>query len=372
MKRGFASLIAIAVAHAGLLGFAQEQGAPRAPGVAISTPRELALQIPARLGTALFREPVEVVEASSPERRQAAAGWIAEIYAPMATESCVALLGGAPPGASHWAALYPEGDPATPSGSGARMLVPAELPIMDEADTEVLHAKGMLPLEIMMAGEWARAVGQGHAGPPLADPLLRQVRAARLEGVARLAGLAVGLASGGVNPADLGAALVDADADDAGWPRAALAQGVRSGVDAAVLRVFTEDGLRWATFHYLRGGMEALLEALEIPPRGPLELLRPGYRAERVELTGEGCRLGPRPSAALLVGTSDPLWVDAILADLWQGRAGEGTRAQLIFDRESAAQSAERDLVGRGWTVRREGTRLDAQRAAAAASPESR
>ncbi|MEE4298063.1 MAG: hypothetical protein V2J24_01360 [Pseudomonadales bacterium] len=350
------------VLAAGSIGVAEEGGPASASGVAISTPRELALQIPARLGTALFREPVEVVEAGAVERRRAASGWIAEVYAPLATDACVALLGEAPPDTSYWAAFYPEGDPATPSGGVSRMLVPADLPLMDARDTEVLHAKGMLPLEIMMAGEWARAVGQGHAGPPLADPLLRQARAARLEGVARLAGLAVGLASGGVDPADLGAALVDADADDAGWPRGALAKGARSSLDAALLRVFTEDGLRWATFHYLRGGMEALLEALEIPPRSPLELLRPGYRAELVQLEGEGCRIGPRPSAALLVENSDPSWVDAMLADLWQGSMAEKARVELVFDRESAAGSAERDLIGRGWRVSREGARLEAER----------
>ena len=362
MRAGFVAILLVVSLPAGVHALAEEGEPARAPGVAISTPRELALQIPARLGTALFREPVEVVEAGSAERRQAAASWIAEVYAPLETDACVALFGARPPGPSHWAAFYPEGDPATPSGSGSRMLVPAELPIMDARDTEVLHSKGMLPLEIMIAGEWARAVAQGH-------PLLRQVRAARLEGVARLAGLAVGLASGGVNPADLGAALVEADADDAGWPRGALATGARSGVDAALLRVFTEDGLRWATFHYLRGGMEALLEALEIPPRSPLELLRPGYRAKLVDLGSEGCRLGPRPSAALLVGSSDPAWVDAMLADLWKGRADETTHVQLVFDRESAAESAERDLIGRGWQVRREGVRIGAERNA---PPESK
>lgn len=325
-------------------------------------PLEMAKQIPLRLQTDLFREVVPVRVASAGERAAAATHVLDELFAPLRDPACQALLPSATRDGRPFTAHFPATDPAAVSSGDAALLVPDSLPPLTRVDADTLQAKGVLPFELMLAGEWARAVAARHAGPAPADPLLRQARAARLEGVARLAGIALSVQAAGISVSDLGSRVLDADADEAGWPRAALAEGASSRLDAAFLRVLTEDGLRWAAYHFLLGGIDGLIAALERPVVGPADLLTPGRRRDAVRLPGSGCRVGPRPAALLLVDDDDTLWVDALQDDLWR-IDGREVVVQLVFDGENDAKRAEAEATARGWRCSRQGTRLEGRRA---------
>ncbi len=334
-------------------------------GVPVPTvsPADLARSIPERLRTELFREPVEVRVAPQAVRQTAAGAWIAEALAPLRTEACRAVLGAAVADPQAFAALYPETDPVARARGAVELLVPDALPPLTRADVESLETRGVIPFEIMLAGEWARAVARRHAGPPPADPLLRQARAARLEGVARLAGIALTVQASGLSMAALGQEVLRVDADEAGWPRAALAAGARDPVTRAALRVFAEDGLRWAAFHFLRGGVDELIAAIEKPGIGPAGLLGPGRRPAPRRLAGEGCRLGPRPAAALLVGDDDPLWVDELLEDLWVRFSDGRIEGRLLLATDTAARNAAAEAGNRGWKTSLDGRVLGVRRA---------
>lgn len=330
--------------------------------IANLTPLEMAAQIPSRLRTDLFREELPVRVGAPGERRAAAATVIEELHAPFATEACRAVFPGAAMSATDAAPHYPESDPAATTRGEAALLVPEVLPPLSRDDADVLQAKGVLPFELMLAGEWARAVASRHAGPAPADPLLRQARAAKLEGVARLAGIALSIQAAGIGVADLGARIVDADADESGWPRAALQASARTRLNATLHRVLTEDGLRWAAYHFLVGGVDALIAALERPALGPGDLLTPGRKRAAARLAGEGCRIGPRPAALFLVGSDDASWIDDLADDLWSVREGRIVVA-LAFDSEDAATRVAADLAASGWQARASGLRVDASRA---------
>ncbi|RMF76536.1 MAG: hypothetical protein D6738_01270 [Acidobacteria bacterium] len=361
MTRGRVAVLLAACAvalHAPRAQDAPEAGAP----LPTAGPLDLARSIPPRLRTQLFREPVAVRVAGPAERRAAAAGWIGEALAALASPACREVLGPLPVGADAFAAAWPEGDPVAPPDGAIELLVPETLPALGARDVESLETRGVIPFEIMLAGEWARAVARRHAGPPPADPLLRQARAARLEGVARLAGIALTVQASGLSLADLGQEVLRSDADEAGWPRAALVGQARDPVVRAALRAFAEDGLRWAAFHFLRGGVDELIAAIERPGVRPSDLLGPGRAPRRPALPEGGCRIGPRPAAALLVGDDDPLWVDELLEDRWRREAGGGTAVSLRFETEEAAAEAAADARRRGWEVVVEGAAMRARR----------
>ena len=362
-RPGLAGPFAVAAALAAAPATAPAQGdRPAVTPVPTVGPVELAQSIPGRLRTELFREPVDVRVASASGRRDAAGRWVAEALAPLRTPACRRVLGGLVEKTTGFADLWPEDDPIARASGPVELLVPEALPALTPADVESFETRGILPFEIMLAGEWARAVARRHAGPPPADPLLRQARAARLEGVARLAGIALTVQASGLSLAELGQQVLSADADEAGWPRAALARGAHDPVTRAALRVFAEDGLRWAAFHFLRGGVDELIAAIERPGVGPADLLGPG-RGSRVDpLPGTGCRLGPRPAAALLVGDDDPLWVDEMHDDVWTVRDDGGAAGRLRFSTGSAARAAADDARNHGWRVGIEGLVLTVER----------
>lgn len=332
-----------------------------APAAVVATPPQtLAERSGERLGPPFADENVPIEPAPVDRRRAAAAAWLREALAPLAAPQCAGLSAlDLDEAVAGWAQLYPAERPVAGAGRPPPLLVPTEPVVMDEATSEHLMTTGLLPVEIALAGEWARALAAQHVGPPPADPLLRQARAARLEGIARLAAVHVTFAAQGIDPADLGPLLLDADSDKASWRREELLAAARSPLARAALLVYLEDGFRWAAFHYLRGGLTGVLAAAERPGVGPEDLLRPGLRGREPDLGAGGCRLGPRLTATLLAGESDPVWVDRVLGSSWSRDAdGNGTGVRVELEDEAAATALAEAMRARGWQVRRAGVRL--------------
>ncbi|MBP7148301.1 MAG: hypothetical protein KBD01_12195 [Acidobacteria bacterium] len=361
MRRGCALPLAVAVALAATPAISQQPAEP-APGeppraaLANASPRSLAEQIGPRFGGELAREKIEIREAPAAERRTTAAQWIEEAFAPLAAPACRPVLEaarippGMPPGLAE---TWPEDRPAA-ARTGV-LLVPDRLPPLGPAQAETLTRTGLLPIEIALTGEWVRAAGVGHAGPPAADPLLRLARAARLEGAARLAGIVAVVGGSGVDPERLGAGLLEMDRDAAGWPRGALLASATDDVRRALLRVLVEDGLRWALLHYVKAGLPGLLAAMESPAAGPADLLRPGLRLRVDGVPADGCHLGPRAAAVLLAGTDDPPWVDQLRLDSFSAGTGGRVGAVLGFESDAAASRAAGELRDSGWQASAQG-----------------
>ncbi|RMG47286.1 MAG: hypothetical protein D6718_03990 [Acidobacteria bacterium] len=367
-------MTAIGLVAALALPAAPQQPPPAPPPVVRRKPPErfVALEllsaIPSRLGEELGEPDVVVrVPASDSDAalERQAAGWLEELFAPLNSPSCrpVARAAGLPdPGgmARKLARLWPAGRPIAAAPGGEPVLIRRTYPPPSATDLEMLRTTGILPVELALAGEWARAVGARHAGPPPADPLLRHARAARLEGVARVAGILVALASAGLDASAVGQALLDADRDRAGWVKDRLYAGTDQPVYRAMLRVLLEDGPRWAAYHAVRAGTAGLVAALERPGIGPHVLLRPGLPPPRSEAPDGACRLGPRPTVALVGLPDDSPWVGA-LRDEWIEVSGTGSlEAVLAFDGEASATRAAADLSARGCRATAAGRRVTA------------
>lgn len=320
----------------------------------LPSPRLLLADVPDRLGGLFARTPVEVRESDEPSRARAWRGWIDEVFAPLAAPGCPAVLAAfdravAPPDPNAWMPRIPEGLPVVEPRSG-ELLVPSELPAQGEADRSHLHTFGLLPYEVRLSGEWARAVASAHSGPPAKDPTLRAARAARLEGVARLAGIVVALQAGRVPPTALGAALLEADAGHAGWSSATIDATGLDPVARALLEQFSADGLRWATVQFLSGRWEAVFSALEKPGLGLESLLGSKPQLPAAQVPEGACRLGPRGAAALLFRGEPPSWIDQVTSD-WS-LAAKG-KAALMLKLESAevATRAAAELAEFGFSV---------------------
>lgn len=335
----------------------------------VTPPKALAAEAAERLGWGDGE--VDAREVPLERRRQAASGWLREALAPLATPACEGVLAafgaaGMPSGAtlSDWADAFPADRPLAGAPGARRMLVPERPPALDDASDELLRASGLFPVEVSLAGEAGRIAAAQHAGPPLKPALLRHARAARLEGAARLAGIVVALEGGGVDPADLGAQLLGADRGRVGWPAAALRERVDRPVARALLTGLVEDGLRWAVYHYLRGGERGLLAALERPAVGPESLLRPGRPAVRPEEPWPegGCRLGPRGAMALVLGQDEVPWLDALVADRFATRA-DHVEGRLLFDGPRSAAEAAQAIRARGADVTLSGSEVQLRRA---------
>ncbi len=316
-----------------------------------------------RMGPVLGEPGVEVEEASAGLRRRAALLRLRESLAPLEDPACVRVLATLGRPLFDWDAfaarvgpLWPEAYPAV--DEKGELLVPQRLPPQDKADLELLSISGVLPLEVAISGEWARAVGVRHAGPPLAAAPLRAARAARLEGLARFAGVLLVVRGGGVAPAELGTVLLRLDQDRVSWPRAALLDAAGSPLERALLESSFEDGLRFMAYHYLRGGEPAMIAAMERPLVDPAELMRPGARRGRPGDLPKGCSFGPRGVAALLTGRSDAPWADGLLADRFVTRSDGAPRGLLVFESESAAGNAAAALAKLGLETVPEGPRL--------------
>jgi len=356
-----AALLALALAGGSFAGAAPEVPVPGAappaeegPAVAPQTftPKDLVDAVPGRLGINWKGAPLAARETGPGARRAAAAIGLADALAPLADPACGALLEaiGLPPAApATLADAWPEDRPAALPGSPV-LLVPDRVAPLPEPDAEFLRATGVLPLEVALTGEWLRAVGSQHAGPAPADPLLRAARAARLEGAARLAGIVVSIAGTGVDPREVGSGLLALDQDRASWPRAATIAAAGDPLRAALVRALLEDGLRWAVFHYARGGVVGLLAALE-RPAGPAELVRPGIVRPVPEGVPSGCHLGPRAAAALYGGDHDAPWVSGLLADTAQRGAGGEIVVTLSFEAPAAAEEAAAAIRSRGGSA---------------------
>lgn len=352
MKRGFTLSLLVAVICLPVVRALAQQATPDESEIVPSpaTPRQLLLDVPARLGSEFIAPQVTARDASDAERRAAAAMWLSDVFSPLAQSSCVPVLTAfgrdpRPPDAAALAALFPTGRPIALS-TGETLLVPGQLPDQAASDAEYLHATGVLPFEVALTGEWARYVGAVHTGPAARDPLLRLSRAARLEGVARLAGIFVSLQGIGVSPASLGSGLLEADTGRSGWPRTPLQDEVTDPVPRALLTTFFEDGLRWATVQYLSGRWAGLMASLEKPGVGPEALFgaRPAARSPAV--SGDQCRLGPRGAVALLSASAQPDWLTQIVSDTSSAGAG-GAVLQLQFDSGIAAARAAAEI--REW-----------------------
>jgi len=344
-----AALLALALAAGTSAGAAPEAPPPSPPLLA---PKDLVDAIPGRLGINWKGAPLAARETGTAARRAAAAIGLADALAPLADPACGALLAaiGLPAAApATLADAWPEDRPAALPGSPV-LLVPEIMPPVPEPDAEFLRATGVLPLEVALTGEWLRAVGSQHAGPAPADSLLRAARAARLEGAARLAGIVVSIAGTGVDPREVGSGLLALDQDRASWPRVATIERAGDPLRAALVRALLEDGLRWAVYHYVRGGLVGLLAALE-RPTGPAELVRPGVVRPVPEGVPAGCHLGPRAAAALYGGDDDAPWVADLLADAAQPGAGGGVVVTMYFEAPAAAAEAAAALRSRGAAV---------------------
>ncbi len=319
-----------------------------------------------RLGGEFAALPAQARVAAPAEREAAALRWLDEALAPLAEPACrpvLAAAGLAPaaPLTGAPGAAFPEERPVARPGDGATILVPAELGPLGAEQVERFRAIGLLPFEIALTGEVARAMGAAHAGPPPGSGLLRLTRAARLEGVARLAGTIVVARGLGVESGDLGtgALTMDRERDEAGIPRAFGAKLAPDAVRRALFDTYFDDGLRWALFHFLRGGLPAVVAALERPGVGPEALLRPGV-ARPHPLPAEGCRLGPRASLALLGGDPDAAWLDTLLDARAEAPAGKGLVVALAFEDERTATRARLDLAAQGVGAQQEGAVLRA------------
>jgi hypothetical protein len=293
--------------------------------------------------------------------RDHAAAWIDEALAPLLEqESCRSVLAAAgierPESlASALASRIPPGRPIAEAPGGAALLLPDALPKLDGKGLDLMKSTGLLPFEVAMTGEWARAMAARHAGPVPRDPLLRLTRSARLEGVARLAGITAIVGGSNLDPQTMGVSLLALDRDLAGLPRELIEQSPDAASAPAVargmLRVLLADGVRWAVFHFLRAGPEGVSEALERPAVGPEELLRPGARRPVWRNRPEGCRLGPRGAAALLTGREDPPWIADLSADSFSVGESGGALGWLGFDDEAGARRAATEISAAGHRV---------------------
>lgn len=314
---------------------------------AIPTPRALLDDLPSKFGAELAQAPTVGREASVAERRAAAARWLDELFAPLDTPACRAVLaafghGAARPDSKTLAEQFPAGRPIAEAPQGTVILLPAQLEPITTEDAELLRETGMLSFEVALSGEWARYVGAVHAGPALADATLRLTRAARLEGLARLTATALLLQGRGVRPDLVGAQLLDADADGAGWPRAAVQEAASDPVARALVDTFFVDGPEWALVQYLRGGLPAILAGLERPSVTPRELLGAAPAALPAPMVSS-CKLGPRGAAALVGAAPDRSWIRQIAAEE-SGPVGTAMVVRLLFENEEAATRAAGDL----------------------------
>ncbi len=337
----------------------KDQGAP---SVAIDvTPRDLLDAVPGRLDLFPAHRRIDdeiIVTGGGETSRKGAAAWIGELLAPLLEQdACRALssrlgIQGSVSATAALARAFPASRPIASGPEAARLLVPDTMPPVSASDLEFFRASGLFPVEVALTGEWARMAAARHAGPVPRDPLLRAARAARLEGVARLAGLMVTVGGSNLDPADLGTSLLALDRDLAGWPRDELTRAVSSAfgdpVSRALVKMYVEDGVRWALMHYLRGGPEALAEALERPGIGPEGLLRPGARRPAPRGRPPGCRVGPRGAAALLLGDDDPVWVADLVEDSFAPGANGSVLGWLGFESAASAARAADDLVRHG------------------------
>ncbi|MFN7964162.1 MAG: hypothetical protein U0V87_00530 [Acidobacteriota bacterium] len=362
MRRALLSLpLIFAIVVAGLQASAQEtkpdQRDEKIPAPA--SPRHLLEDVPARLGGEFVAQKINARESADSERRAAAALWLADVFSPLEPSACAAVLTAFgrdphPPDKTLLAPLFPAGRPIATRG-GEVLLVPSELPAQEASDAEFLNATGVLPFEVSLTGEWARYVGAVHAGPPARDPLLRLSRAARLEGVARLAGIFVSLQGSGVAPASLGSALLAVDTGRSGWPQTPLRDSVSDPVARALLTTYFEDGLRWATVQYLSGRWTGLMSSLEKPGVGPEALFGARPSAGSVPVGPGACRLGPRGALALLDAAAQPEWLTQIISDQASTATGV-TVLQLHFDSAAAAARAAAEIEGWGYQTRTEET----------------
>lgn len=315
----------------------------------------------------LIGAPVEGREATTADRRAAARGWLEETIAPLTAPACHAVLDALghrspfdPSELESWAAVFPSDRPIAEAPGAERILVPERSPPLDREALELLRASGLLPIEVVLAGEGARVAAARHAGPPLRPALLRHARAARLEGVARLAGLLETLEGTGVQPADIGLRLLSADRDRVGWNRERLVAAADDPIARGLLKGLVHDGLRWALYHYLRGGHEALLSALERPGVDPARLLRPGR--PRLPLPedwpAEGCRLGPRGALALVYGQDELPWLDGLTADVFVAGEGGTVEGRLLFEGSQEAARAAAALDAEAVQASVEGSEL--------------
>jgi hypothetical protein len=339
-------------------------GAKRAAAL-LTSPSALVDDAVARLGWPAAS--VDAREAAEPQRRAAARRWLGEALAPLLAPACEPVLArledSAPPSddaLERWAEAYPRSRPLASAPDAASLLLPERSPALGAEAMELLRASGVLPIEVMLAGEAGRVIGAGHAGPPLRPALLRHARAARLEGVARLAGIVVTLEGGGVDPGDLGAQLLGADRDRVGWNRAELLARVDDPVAEALLDGLVKDGLRWAVYHYLRGGRQGLMAALERPLVGPERLLRPGRPTVRPpdDWPEGGCRLGPRAAWALLLGQDEVPWLDGLVADRFAALDDGSVEVRLLFEGSRVAAEAAAALAEGAPSVKQTGTEL--------------
>ncbi|UCF66249.1 MAG: hypothetical protein JSV80_10655 [Acidobacteriota bacterium] len=323
--------------------------------------------IPARLGGELG-EPDVTVEPVGEERlgaiRQQATGWMTETLAPLDDPACSFVreafaIGSAAEIAARLSAAFPGQRALASAPGGEPVLIPEKLPVPDDEAMEWFASTGLLPAEIALSAEWARAVAARHSGPSPRDRLLRHARAARIEGVARLAALLVTLRRTGIEPRQLGVELLRADRDRASWDRAALLEAARTPLVGAFVRALLEDGMRWATYQYVRGGIPGLVAALERPAVGPEDLLRPGLRRRPLAAQAGGCRLGPRPMAALLIGTDDPAWIDTVEDAVLVAGEPQWWRGWLQLESVHAAESAAADMLAAGCRVDLREDRLD-------------
>ena len=349
-------LLTVLAVPAGLLTLAAGEG-PR-PAVVTSGPADLAASVGSRLGGPFDGMEVKVQSASVGERRGAVSALLTEAFAPLRAPACGEVLEAlgrpAAPDSSRWTALVEE---TAPVGSPRRdaLLVPPRLPPQDAEALELLRASGVLPFEVTLTGEWARVVAAEHLGPPPKDPLLRLARVSRMEGAARLAGVALLFQGAGLDPRAMGLSLVETDRDRVGLPRERALALAANPVERAVLVTLLEDGLRWAAYHYLRGGYEELLAALERPFVTPAELLRPGVRLSWREEGGGVCHFGPRIAAALVTGDEDPSWIAGMAADRFEVTAEGDVEAVLTFIGEGEAAAAMPYLRGNASKATREG-----------------
>jgi hypothetical protein len=321
-------------------------------------PRELVAVARRRFGGEFARE-VKATDAGEPDRRAAALKWLDEALAPLADPRCAPVLRAAhlaaPAVLTPTKAVLGSQRPVAAPALKPEVLVPPSLQPLSADEVEKFRTTGLLPFEIALSGEIARAIGAEHAGPAPADGVLRLSRAARLEGTARLAGIIMELRGAGLDPTDLGIGLLAADKDEAGLPRTLSAAVPDDAVRRALVTTYYDDGLRWALYHHLRGGLSEVVAALERPGVGPDVLLRPGLSRARPGVP-DGCRLGPRAAVALLTGYDDPPWLDTLVTDSSVADPKAGLVVTLGFEDERSASRAQLDLQGQGYAPRRDGT----------------
>lgn len=371
MNGRLAAMVVLSAALGAVFGAEAPPAPPAAPAaedrpvaVAAVDPAGLTAAAAQRLGDEFTGADIRARGTGPADRAASAARWLGEVFAPATDPACLSVLAAsglsnARSGGEPARTLPPDRPVAAAPGAG-EILVPQTLPPVTEDDVRHLRAFGLLPYEVALAGECARVVGARHAGPPPKDPVLRLTRAARLEGVARLAGLVLSTRAAGIEVADLGLAALSGDRDAVGLPRRSLQDAASDPVRRALLRTFFDDGLRWALFHYLKGGFREVLAALERPGASPASLLRPGRSHASPPLPAGACSLGPRGAAALLTGDDEAIWAPTVVADAWALDAQGRVKVQLWFDDEASATAAQGDLAKRGLSVERSEAALSA------------